>query len=529
LQLNIFLKMEEERILSEAERQALKRYHDAELYLPKSKKLSDYWVADFDYNYYSELYPNADPLDALGIYLNELKAWLPRFRAATLLRQEHYERFLKAEDREDSGHRNWRLAMNLVLKDTEDKYAYWSNIWQNKMDDLARTHESKLSAIREIASMKRVDLPKPEKSSTKTETRIKIVQPPPISEKELRKRKEAEKEEREKTDMQALSVALSERVEESETYIQELGWKGKYQVEELKQYRFPLEDVLKIIDTSISAYALGQRLVFKIAYKTMALRFEENDPQTSLFLVTNFLLSKMSEKKFWDYYGEEHDDQIVTLVAALFFLNYESFMLNTTVITRILEVFLLKQIKRKKDFVEQLGAYIYSLFVGFFPSFGVALDQLNKLKVKYKKLLTAPEFAKMKQIIDHLTYYWLVDRYNLLHLLLEFAQSELLRSIQTSDFADFIGAFPQFKEIYQDDPLKQVAVKHRRMVRTAGPELKATKTKFEELKMALRKILPLSSQIPDCSVCNNFALYMDEQSGDFVCSRYCQFISSALK
>ena len=95
---------------TKAEKNAIKRYHDAASILPYAETISGYWVPDFDFRFYKEKYKVCDPLDALSKYLQDLEPYAKAIQIAADLRQEHYVKYLKHTNLEDSGHKHWRKA-----------------------------------------------------------------------------------------------------------------------------------------------------------------------------------------------------------------------------------------------------------------------------------------------------------------------------------------------------------------------------------------------------------------------------------
>lgn len=129
--------------MDNGEREAIKNYKEYQLkWLPNAKTLEKLYAADFEIEYdsYSEN-RLGDVVDRLKIYLDVLREYTKRIVRAAHLRQKHFEMFL-VEATEDKDHRDWRLGMNEIAVDCQEKLAYWTNFQNQEFDKLVTNRES---------------------------------------------------------------------------------------------------------------------------------------------------------------------------------------------------------------------------------------------------------------------------------------------------------------------------------------------------------------------------------------------------
>lgn len=70
----------------------------------------------------------------LGVYLSDLREYIGALRKAAVLRQEHYEKFIKGRRDEEPGHTHWRVSLNRAVEIAEEMLARWEIVWNKSFD-----------------------------------------------------------------------------------------------------------------------------------------------------------------------------------------------------------------------------------------------------------------------------------------------------------------------------------------------------------------------------------------------------------
>lgn len=102
----------------------------AKKYLPNVKSLSELYWPHFELCLTTG---EKDDLDRLSDYIKNLDIYTKHVAIAASLRQYHYERYVTYEDR---GHKHWRLGLNAIAADCQEKLKYWTDVYDSKFVNL---------------------------------------------------------------------------------------------------------------------------------------------------------------------------------------------------------------------------------------------------------------------------------------------------------------------------------------------------------------------------------------------------------
>ncbi len=126
-------------MLSLKEKQSITIYKNyASKYLNSYKYLADYWVPDFLQEDCLKIENNC--YDDLEVYLNNLSLYYKHIKKYYILRQKHYNTFIKGIKTEDEGHKHWRNALKMVVDDAKEKLDKWKNVRNNTFDHLTENY-----------------------------------------------------------------------------------------------------------------------------------------------------------------------------------------------------------------------------------------------------------------------------------------------------------------------------------------------------------------------------------------------------
>lgn len=114
----------------------------AQKYLPQKKTLVDYEVPDFNY-----IEGELDELAQLELYLKELFVYKKHLTKSARLRQEHYLEFIKNKVHETPKHEHWRIGMNKIAEDSEEKYQYWLNVKNEMLSNIIEINNNDINNI----------------------------------------------------------------------------------------------------------------------------------------------------------------------------------------------------------------------------------------------------------------------------------------------------------------------------------------------------------------------------------------------
>jgi len=483
-----------------AERRAYHAYKEyAKRHLGKTReerRLSRLWAPDFDYRFYSKQYDIKDPIDVLGRYLDDLKPYVQVLKEAARLREYHFTNFIEKQTTEDAGHRNYREGLTLVAQDAEEKWLYWDAQWNEKLNELVRKHEAKISSIKEIATIE-----DPDDYDDVADVKPEILRKPKISDREKRKRKRERKKQRQRAEKQALDAAISERSAKRDDVLKSYPWSGDLNVNEFFIEVSPTEMI------ELIRRAKQEEISYNMFYDYTLFRvvnFGENDVETSLRFIFHELFSFPPLTK-----DAVAFNAVAAGVIVFLFFNYDVVVNNLFVLL---------------DFIVKIGEtepqYLLDRLIGCFPSFNEYIQASRRLSKQRKREISY--FSQMDM-------YWLEYRYHILTALFQIILEKVLPKINTDEFGTFIELYPQFKKFLQDDPFAELPRKQRKFVVFASDQVKKLKKTLKAQKQEIRSVLPISSRISDCcDICGNFALYHKEPTGINVCSRYCDYIHTYL-
>ena len=158
--------------MDDKEGEIIRKYKFWQSQLPKYKNITGYWVPEYKGSTEQEL----------DNYLEQLKKYIKPLRKTVILRQTHYEMFIKDKRNEETGHRYWRLEMNNILKDAVDKYDYYKSKNKDNNKKFEYIPNLILECPDNIYSVLSID-ELPENSE------IQIIIPPKTSNQEKKRRK----------------------------------------------------------------------------------------------------------------------------------------------------------------------------------------------------------------------------------------------------------------------------------------------------------------------------------------------------
>lgn len=174
--------------MDDDEREAIrgyKKYQDT--HLPAANRLYDLVAPNFD----PENYETTDRISALRQYLDELQPYVAVLVRAAHLRHQHFLYFLQDREGEDDGHKNWRLGMNDIAADAQEKLEYWTRIHDNLLARAIQSYEARAHIVSRVDMMSRnVDRSSPEEKSDKK----KAVPRPKVSKAEIDRRNQEYRE-----------------------------------------------------------------------------------------------------------------------------------------------------------------------------------------------------------------------------------------------------------------------------------------------------------------------------------------------
>ena len=111
-------------ILSTAEERAIATYKEAANKLPKQSYLLDYALPDFQ----QTAHKLDTSFDALQEYIRAAEPYVGLLANAALLRQAHYEKFIRTKRVEEAGHRIWREGINQLVVDARKRLSHWKAV-----------------------------------------------------------------------------------------------------------------------------------------------------------------------------------------------------------------------------------------------------------------------------------------------------------------------------------------------------------------------------------------------------------------
>ncbi len=154
-----------------AEKAAIGKYKSCQLKVSaKPGSLNSLALQDFDPNAYDGI----DTIDALKLYLDQSKRYVKFMKNAAETRESHYRNFIKPNRKiEDEGHKAWRIGMNRMAKEAEDKYLMWKKKHEDMMEKLIRKNRG--NTVLNIADKTKRKNSKKRKSVKKEENKINIV------------------------------------------------------------------------------------------------------------------------------------------------------------------------------------------------------------------------------------------------------------------------------------------------------------------------------------------------------------------
>lgn len=124
--------------MDSAERDSINAYKTYQIKnLPNVKRISGLWVP----NFHKSNYPNLDEISGIKQYLNDLEPYLKVITKASRLRQLHYDNWIKNKTIEDDGHKYWRIELNKIAHDAQEKYAYWKSVHDKLLDDCIKDYQ----------------------------------------------------------------------------------------------------------------------------------------------------------------------------------------------------------------------------------------------------------------------------------------------------------------------------------------------------------------------------------------------------
>lgn len=149
--------------MNKEEGQAIFNYKEYFLrHFGEPKHLCDLYVGHYD----------GDPQDVhhLDQYLATIRVYSKKLRRAADLRQYHYEHFITIEE---PGHAHWRVGLNQITEDAENKLKYWEEKRDSAWDQLPLVYDLAVISNR---------VKNPDDYTNITVIRPqKILRPPPIS------------------------------------------------------------------------------------------------------------------------------------------------------------------------------------------------------------------------------------------------------------------------------------------------------------------------------------------------------------
>jgi hypothetical protein len=109
------------------EKSAIKRYKDLfNMYFPWVEKIADLVVMNFD----PSAYKKDTNFEGLKKYLSDLQMYISRLGQCYELRQYHFNRWIDGQKEEEKGHKYWREGLAKIVEDAKEKFAYWSEIYE---------------------------------------------------------------------------------------------------------------------------------------------------------------------------------------------------------------------------------------------------------------------------------------------------------------------------------------------------------------------------------------------------------------
>lgn len=183
----------------EEEGQAIYNYKEYSLrHFGPIKHLYELYIKHYD----------GDPrdLDHLDRYLVTIRKMSRKLRRAADLRQYHYDRFIVTE--EEPGHAHWRIGLNQIAQDAEDKVKYWEDQREVAWDQLSLVYDLPIVAQR----IKNPD----DYTNVIVVKQSKIIRPPSMSKKMRKALQKAQQE----ADNQTLDALLSNIVQSKDKIIQ---------------------------------------------------------------------------------------------------------------------------------------------------------------------------------------------------------------------------------------------------------------------------------------------------------------------
>lgn len=123
-----------------AEKAAIEKYKTYQLKVSSKGSLNSLALQDFD----PDSYEGIDTIDALKLYLDQSKKYVKVLKNAADYREEHYRQFIKPikGKEEEEGHKVWRLGMNRLAKEAEDKYLKWKKTHENLLEKLIKKNKN---------------------------------------------------------------------------------------------------------------------------------------------------------------------------------------------------------------------------------------------------------------------------------------------------------------------------------------------------------------------------------------------------
>jgi len=181
-------------------------------WLPQNKILADYAVSDFKVD------PEArgDTFDQLNKYVITLEEYSKRLTTAAFLRQTHFEKYILGKHIEEPDHAYWRIGLNRVSEDAQNKLTYWLNFKDQMLtnliedDNVKKTIENKRTCADVDFNIRNVDY------DSKIQSK-QIVYRPKISKSEKKKNRKIRLKEEEE-----LRKAVKEKKEEENKLLDEL-------------------------------------------------------------------------------------------------------------------------------------------------------------------------------------------------------------------------------------------------------------------------------------------------------------------
>lgn len=271
-------------MLTNREKDCIQRYKEyAKKNLPMTETLQGLWAPDFEPNENETL---DEQISTLRLYLDHLKKYSDRLMKTAELREKHYLLFIKNKREEDIGHKKWRLGMNEIAKDAEEKFEYWNathdRIFKSYCHKMCNRRKPPPKSIHCV----NVDF-ETDKRFLQT-----IIQKPKMSDKEKkRRRKERQKEKKRKREKE---TSMFDFIKQKQIDVQQISNKLKthktidfdYLSKRIRS-RLKLSDNSTIIDTkNIHPYADNSMLLcsdfyyvllFGPTFKKMRTMFQNED------------------------------------------------------------------------------------------------------------------------------------------------------------------------------------------------------------------------------------------------------------